>query len=73
MNDAQERRQSTFRRRLAGVLNEFSAENSSDTPDHVLARYLLDCLDAFDRALHARADWYRGRTPEQPGIGCHGK
>ncbi|MDR7487186.1 MAG: hypothetical protein QN187_17910 [Armatimonadota bacterium] len=63
---------STFRRRLAGVLNEFSAENGSNTPDHVLASYLLDCLDAFDRACHARAAWY-GHQHEfdgRPGHNC---
>ena len=43
---------------IKGALNRASAENGSDTPDHVLADYLLACLDAFDAATHARSAWY---------------
>ena len=40
------------------VLNRHSAENGSNTPDFMLAAYLLDCLAAFDRAVNRRAIWY---------------
>lgn len=46
---------------LAAVLNRYSAENGSDTPDHVLADYLLGCLAAFDAAVGAREKWYGRR------------
>ena len=40
------------------ALNRASAENGSDTPDFILANYLLACLAAFDAAVHARSSWY---------------
>ena len=50
-----------FEERLAHLLNEFSKENSSDTPDFVLANYLEQCLTAFNLATHRREQYY-GRT-----------
>jgi len=47
-----------FKRDLADTLNRHCAESASDTPDFVLAEYMLDCLRAFDKALAARIDWY---------------
>jgi hypothetical protein len=50
---------------LRALLNRYSAENGSDTPDFVLAEYLLGCLLAFDAAVRRREAWY-GRG--DPGI-----
>ena len=47
---------------LAQLLNKYSTENGSDTPDYILARYLLDVLHAFDYAVKDREQWY-GRGP----------
>lgn len=49
------------------ALNRASAEKGSGTPDFILARYLLDCLKAFDNAALARSNWYgnRDRTIEE--------
>jgi len=52
------RNEADFRQVLAALLNRYSKENGSNTPDHVLAEYLLGCLDNFDRAVQARARWY---------------
>lgn len=35
-------------------------ENGSDTPDYILANYLIDSLEAFDRACVDRSHWYCG-------------
>jgi hypothetical protein len=43
---------------LTDLLNSHSAENASDTPDHILAEYLVRCLDAFDVATLERTRWY---------------
>jgi len=43
-----------LRMAISDVLNRFSAENGCDTPDYILARYLVDCLRAFDRAVLLR-------------------
>lgn len=52
-----------FRNELESLINRFSRENGSDTPDFVLAAYLQDCLDSFDRAVIAREKYY-GRVAE---------
>lgn len=46
---------------LRSVLNSYSAENSSDTPDFILAEYITGCLDAFNQAVRAREKWYGRR------------
>lgn len=38
----------SLRERVEQALNHSSAENGSDTPDFILANYLLGCLAAFD-------------------------
>jgi len=48
----------SLRREITSALNRASAENESDTPDFVLAEFLLDALKAFDRATQQRDSWY---------------
>lgn len=43
---------------VAEVLNVHSAENDSNTPDFILAQYLLGCLAAFNAAVQQRETWY---------------
>ena len=43
---------------IAAVLNRYSQENGSNTPDWVLANYLLKCLAAFNEATVSREQWY---------------
>jgi hypothetical protein len=45
-------------KRIEAALNEHSRENESNTPDYILAKYLLDCLRAFEMATKARESWY---------------
>lgn len=45
----------SFRSTLESLINSYSMENGSDTPDYVLAEYLCDCLAAFDRAVRMRS------------------
>ena len=49
---------SNFRADLEHLINRESAENGSNTPDFILACYLTDCLNAFDRAVNDREAWY---------------
>jgi hypothetical protein len=48
--------------RIRHALNCVCAENESNTPDFILADYLVSCLAAFDRAVNQRERWY-GRSP----------
>lgn len=45
---------SNFKRELAFVLNKYSRENLSNTPDYILAEYLNDCLNTFDKIIQLR-------------------
>lgn len=52
-----------LKQEIADVLNKYSAENASGTPDHILAEYLLNCLDAFSVATRARDKWWGDEKP----------
>lgn len=54
-----------FRKALEELLNSYSRENVSNTPDYILADYLLTSLASFDKAVQEREDWYGHR--HQPG------
>jgi hypothetical protein len=65
---------------LASALNRFCAENASNTPDWILAQFLLGCLAAWNQAVQQRETWY-GRdarpghlaaTPETDEGKAHG-
>lgn len=47
---------------IKAQINRFSAENDSDTPDFILAQYLMSCLENFNRTLIDRERYY-GRFP----------
>jgi hypothetical protein len=57
-------KQEEFRRELAAVLNRYSMENNSNTPDFLLADYLIEALRALDKAILGRSKWYGQRGPQ---------
>lgn len=42
-----------FEKELAILINKYSKENESDTPDFILARYLKDCLANYTETVRA--------------------
>lgn len=58
----------SFVNRLQGLINEYSMENNSDTPDFVLAGYLRDCLTAFNLATHRREQFYGRQCGSLKGV-----
>jgi hypothetical protein len=56
----------TFERELETLINKYSQERPSDTPDFILAGYLLMCLAAWNHGVTSREQWY-GRTPSTSG------
>lgn len=54
------RENETFEKRLESLINEYSKETDSNTPDYILARYMNHCLKAFNKATRARDKWYGG-------------
>lgn len=51
-----------FVNELASLLNRHCQENSSDTPDFILAEYMLACLRAWNQGVQKRDKWH-GRDP----------
>lgn len=48
----------TFRQELTELINRYSLETVSDTPDFVLAQYLLECLGTYNRTIAQRKDYW---------------
>ena len=48
----------TLREEIGMVLNKHSRENFSNTPDFILAEFLIQSLSAFETASRAREKWY---------------
>jgi len=47
-----------FKKEIEFVINKYSVENLSNTPDFILANYVQDCLYCFETATLARDKWY---------------
>ena len=59
--------QMTFADELRNLLNKHSQENASNTPDTVLAGYLLSCLAAWNVGVQQRETWHgRDASPLSP-------
>lgn len=48
----------TFRRELMELINRHSKENGSNTPDFILAEYLVESLKLYDKIVNMRNEWY---------------
>lgn len=47
-----------FEEDLTTLLNRYSKENNSGTPDFILAGYLIKCLEAYNITVMEREIWY---------------
>lgn len=64
----------TFEAELTHLLNRYSQENGSNTPDFILAQYLTACLAAWNTAVQQRETWYgRDARPGAPIAALAGK
>lgn len=59
-------KQRTFQGDLESLINCYSMENGSNTPDFILAEYLTDCLAAFGKCARRRDTWYGHKTLNGP-------
>lgn len=46
-----------FEDELSKLLNRYSLENETDTPDFILAKYLTNCLENFRIIVDMRDEW----------------
>ena len=56
-----------FEKELEILINKYSKENDSNTPDFILAAYLSNCLKTFNGAIRIREKWY-GRKKRSTNI-----
>ncbi len=47
-----------LRSELTSLLNKYSRENASNTPDFILQEYMMDALRAFELGIERRDEWY---------------
>lgn len=57
-SDKEKTRSYTLTEKLAQLLNYHSMEQFSDTPDFILAEYMMDCFIAWNKGIEAREKWY---------------
>lgn len=55
-----------LRKELELLLNRYSVDAATNTPDFILASYLVDCLDTFDKFAKWRDKWYGVKL--EPGM-----
>ncbi len=58
--------QKGFKKELEELLNKYSKENESDTPDFILAGFITACLTAFNGSTLLR-DTFHGFNQKEKG------
>ena len=48
----------SFENELKKLINRYSRENESNTPDFILAQYIMGCLDNYSKIIKRRDNWY---------------
>ena len=59
----------SFEKKLENLINCYSKENDSDTPDYILAQYISRCLDTFAIITRKRDEWYNFKPWPEDKIG----
>lgn len=52
---------SSFENELSNLINKYSRENASGTPDFILAAYLAGSLEVFNATIQLRSEWRNER------------
>lgn len=52
-------------RDIAQVVNKYSLEQESQTPDYILAEYMLKSLSDLNRLMRDRDYWYFGTEDQK--------
>ena len=47
-----------MQRTIEHAINRSCGENDSNTPDFILAQFLMDCFDAFTLCSQSREQWF---------------
>ena len=58
-----------FLNELTQLINKYSMENASNTPDFILAKYIQDNLQSLAGLIQQRESWYgRDPRPSEPKL-----
>lgn len=52
---------SSFEKELQFLINKYSQESKSNTPDFILVEYVKNSIENFHRATRLRDNWYGGK------------
>jgi len=55
----------SFKKDLERLINRYSMEGRSDTPDYILANFMHSCLIAFETASTDRDQWRSIDVPQE--------
>lgn len=55
-------RTTAFHQDITRLLNKYSVENGSDTPDFILCKYIQECLNAWTKCVRLRDKWWGVKT-----------
>lgn len=61
--------QKEFEEELTALINKHSRENESNTPDFIIARFMIDAYYAFVKGVNRRAQWYGVNGEGRAGTG----
>ena len=56
---SEEQHTPTFVQDLSALINSYSLENGSNTPDFILASFLENVLTDWNHATRARTEWFK--------------
>lgn len=48
----------TFEKELEHLINKYSIDNQCNTPDFILAKYMVKSLEPLRKMIDTRAEWY---------------
>ena len=58
MSNREDKKIENFKHDLAKLINIYSLEAVSNTPDFIIAEYLTNTLLEFDKLMRSRDNWY---------------
>ena len=48
----------SFERELEDLLNKYCIESKASTPDYIVAKYVMNCLESMNNVIKHRDHWY---------------
>jgi len=72
-NPCKKRKQELFEKKLIILLNSYCKENDSNTPDYILAKYLIGCLTVYNKAVTDRSKWHRNNFTSTSNLSINDK